>query len=129
MKNKVIPFITLIILFTIPGLGVAVNNGNLQVASIKFIGNYTFSSGVLKKNMQLNSGHFFPTVLLRKDRPIFYASILENDINHLLRFYSSEGFTGAKISIIKTIEQNKKQIRLTFVIEENQPILISQNTQ
>ncbi|HPG42151.1 MAG TPA: BamA/TamA family outer membrane protein [bacterium] len=126
MKNKAIYFITLITLFTISGTSRAANNENIQIAGIKFTGNHTFSSGVLKKYMQLNSGHFFPTVILRKDRPIFYASILENDINHLLRFYTSEGFADAKISIIKTIERNKNQIHLTFVIEENQPILISQ---
>lgn len=125
MKKTALQIFLLFMMLYLPGSVSASINGNLQTAGIEFTGNHTFSDKVLKRNIQLHSGSFLSTVILRKAHPVFYESVLENDINRLLRFYSLEGFPDAHISILKTIDRKKSHIKITFVIQENQPALIS----
>jgi len=123
-KKNIVPIILILFLLCDCFTAFAAAD-NLKIKGINFTGNTTFPAKTLKKIIQMKEKNFFSKLLFWKGNNYFYESILHNDINRLVDFYHKEGFTHVQISSRRNIDQLKNNIVLTFVIVENNPVLVN----
>jgi outer membrane protein insertion porin family len=95
-----------------------------ELKKISFEGNKTISSGNLKRHLSLKAKNFGHVLLFWKDAPTFNEYYLEEDIKQITLDYQKEGFLHVQVTSEKEINKKKKQVKLTFQITENQPVLV-----
>ena len=94
--------------------------------SIKFEGNTTLSSGVLKKNLNLTTQSLGDRVFFWRAQPYFNEIYLEEDIKQIIVQYQQAGFLKVEVNAEQKINEKANKIELIFTIKENQPVVIGQ---
>ncbi|MBN2411437.1 BamA/TamA family outer membrane protein [candidate division KSB1 bacterium] len=123
IKNIVPIIVIIFLLCDFPTVFAA--SDNLILKKINFTGNKTFPAKTLKKIIQSHGGSFFSQFLFWKEDNYFNENFLQDDINRLVDFYQTEGFTNVRISTLRDIDQQKNNIVITFEIIENNPVIVN----
>ncbi|WP_163714695.1 outer membrane protein assembly factor BamA [Mangrovibacterium lignilyticum] len=98
---------------------------NYEIRKIKFEGNDTIPESMLSDAMVLHSVSFMEKLFMQKEASLYHDQLIETDIERLTRFYHREGFLDAKIDLLDTeINDKKEQINLIFKVEEGQPFRV-----
>lgn len=98
---------------------------NYEVRKIKFIGNNTLSTVILEEQMSLREVSWIDKKILKKEPSLFHATLLNNDLLRLERFYQREGFLNVRLSAHPPIiDDNKQTIKLTISIVEGKPVKV-----
>jgi outer membrane protein assembly complex protein YaeT len=95
--------------------------GDVQVTSIKFIGNETVSGDELSRVIATRKSGFLPWSTKRFfDRPEF-----ERDVKRIEAYYSDRGFPRAKVvSVDVKLNDKKDKVDLTVEVSEGAPVVI-----
>ena len=96
-----------------------------RLSAVTFRGNQTFSDASLLDQLSLSVPGWFARVILGKEVSTVNLTRLEQYSTILTGFYQREGFLYASIRPpAATRDEDTKGVRLTFDIEERQPVLI-----
>ncbi len=107
-----------------------IQNANAQegylIRNIKFIGNRSFSGGILSSQINIQGTSKFRQLVLQKKPVLFDEKTLKNDINRIQKFYQSEGFLD--ITVTSQLETNSKgnAVNIFIQISEGEPIRVRQ---
>ncbi|MDR2928374.1 MAG: BamA/TamA family outer membrane protein [Cytophagaceae bacterium] len=98
---------------------------NSQVRKIRFEGNKEFKSSELKDKISFSASTWVGQKVFGKKVTYYSEKSYEMNVAELIHFYRSEGFLDVQIGkpVIKT-RGRKQKVEITFVITENQPVLI-----
>jgi len=118
LYSKIIFFIILVSCF------VMLADSGYILKSIGFEGNSTLSSGVLKKNLNLTTQSLGDRVFFWRAQPYFNEIYLEEDIKQIKVQYQQAGFLQVEVSSESEINEKANKIKIKFIINENQPVLI-----
>lgn len=95
-----------------------------QIQSIRFRGNENFSAATLLKNMEAQPDHWYYRLPIFSRPEKISRAILEKDLQRLSRFYHTEGYFAAKISLAKFVVFENQRADVLIEIAENHPSLI-----
>jgi len=117
-----------ILLLTISANYYAQEQDEIELSSINFIGNETFSDDDLKAVIQSEENpmwlwrFFYSTISFLGSPPNYFDSTsISVDIISLKSYYSVNGFFDAEISSSFDIDASARSAELTYIIKENSP--------
>ncbi len=93
-----------------------------KIKKIEFKGNHSFSSKQLNKQISAKDPSFLSKInIFKKIKPVPLVQF-QKDLKALVYFYQANGFL--KVQITQSFEKTKKNYTLTYVIIENDQIII-----
>lgn len=104
-----------------PGIG----QENLLVTKVKFKGNTNFPKAKLKDEVSMESSSWVKQKIFGKEPVYFSQKRYADDIKLLKNYYQKEGYLGVSFAKPEITVTKKKKVVVTFVIDEGEPIIIS----
>jgi outer membrane protein assembly complex protein YaeT len=92
-----------------------------QVKSAKFTGNESFSPAALLKNMETQPDHWYYRLPIFSRPEKISRATVEKDLQRLKRFYQSEGYFAATVTLTEFKILEKQRVAIQFAITENKP--------
>ena len=103
---------------------------NYQINKIKFQGNKTFRKKVLVENISIYERTFLEKLFRRKEPAFYNETMIQADVERLIRFYQSQGFLYVNVELLPPdINEEKHHVDVTFNIREDDPILVDSISQ
>jgi outer membrane protein insertion porin family len=98
---------------------------NYEIRKVGFKGNKTLEEGFLMERMALKEVSGFQKLITRDEPSLYNKELIELDLERLKKIYQREGFIDVKVSAEPPNINDKKQtVKLKFVIEEGEPVLV-----
>jgi outer membrane protein insertion porin family len=92
------------------------------IQNIRFEGNETLSSSVLKRELTLEAKSLRQQFFFWEKPEIFNDGFVEHDLRRLIILYQKEGFLNAQIQFTKIPKRKKDHVKIIFLITENAPV-------
>jgi len=99
---------------------------NLEVKSIKFRGNKSFTASELKELISLSPTSFIRRKILKQEPTRYLQALYLDDISTLKQFYQKEGYLNVIFNQPKLIITSKNRVKVVVNILENDPIKVSE---
>jgi len=106
----------------------AIAQENLEISKVKIKGNKHLSNSKLKETISMESSSWIKEKIFKVEPVFFTRKLYNDDINRMKIFYQKEGYLNVSFKEPE-IEVNKKdKVEVTIIIEEGDPVLISEVT-
>ena len=99
---------------------------NLDVKSIKFKGNKSFTASELKELISLSPTSFIRRKILKQEPSRYSQALYLDDISTLKQFYQKEGYLNIIFNQPKLIISSNNRVKIVVNIWENDPIKVSE---
>ena len=119
MKFKII--LIYLILLNLASVG----QENLIIDKIRMQGNNNIPTPKLKEQIIMEPDSWFKKKILKKEPVFFMYSLYNDDLERIRNLYQREGYLNVEFKPPVVIVNKKNKVELTFIIEENQPVSIS----
>lgn len=118
----------IIVLFlSLASLTVAKGQTEPLVRKIKIKGNKTFSSKEVKEQLSVNGSSWIGRKILGQKAYYYNKEAFQMNMEELYYFYRTEGFIHVAIDYPETkLNRRKTKIKLTFRVDEGEPVTIGQ---
>ncbi len=98
---------------------------NYEVRKVTFTENNTLSKELLLDKMATKELSWAEKVLTKKEPFMFSSSIVENDLERIVRIYQSEGFINASARLTSLrVNDTRQTVKISIGIEEGRPVLV-----
>jgi outer membrane protein insertion porin family len=117
----------LLILLSLFGSSYLHGQEGYTLEDIYFIGNESFSRDELVNQTFLYTLSWFEKNILRKDKFIFSAELLEADIKKMIKFYQQQGYIDVNIyHRLLNIDHDKRTLELEIIISEENYVIVEE---
>ena len=116
-----LPFLTLVLLVTLTGLGCR-EEGEIQITGLEFNGIEQIDKGALTNALQTKKGSWIPWGRKR----YFDRRAFEADLKRIQAFYRDRGFPDARVTSFDVmLNDTQDEVEITVNIAEGQPITVA----